>query len=298
MVRLADPTSLAALAADAAEQLRAAGVPADDARRDATLLARWCLGWSASAWLTNGTQGASPAFRARYGTLIARRVRREPVSLVTGEREFYGHRFEVTPGVLTPRPETELVVTMALEAIDDATRRASPSDLPLRVADIGTGSGCLAVVLALERPGIDVVATDRSAAALAVARRNAARLGVEARIQFAQADLLGAAHGPFHVIASNPPYVPEIDRAGLAPEVRDHEPAGALFGGPDGLDVIRRLLPVAAAALAPRGVLVMEIGQGQVAGVTTLVADAGLHLRTIAPDLAGIPRVVVASRPD
>lgn len=298
VVPRSDAVHLAALAAAAAQRLEAAGLQVDEARRDAVLLARWCLGWEAAEWLTRAVEHPSPDFRAHYEALVARRVRREPVSLLTGEREFYGHRFEVTPDVLTPRPETELVVSLAIGVLDDdgaAPERPRPA--ARNVADVGTGSGCIAVSLALEQPAIRLVATDTSAAALEVARRNASRLGVEGRIRFEQTDLLCDAGGPFRLIVSNPPYVPDTDRASLAPEVRNHDPAGALFAGADGLDVIRRLLPAAASALEPGGVLIMEIGHAQADAVSTLVASAGLRLRAIEPDLRQIPRVVVAHRP-
>lgn len=300
MVPPADSTprpSLAVLAAAAARRLESAGLPGDEARRDAARLARWCLGWDAAAWITRAFESPPLDFPTRYESLIARRVHREPVSLLTGEREFCGHLFLVTPDVLTPRPETEQVVSEALEVVDGAARSSDSAGRSARVADVGTGSGCLAITLALERPALRLVATDESAAALDVARRNARRLGVADRIQFEEADLLGQARGPFQVIVSNPPYIPDGDRTGLVPEVRDYDPPGALFAGPDGLDVIRRLLPAAAAALEPGGVLIMEIGQGQADEVSRLVTAAGLHLRAVVPDLRKIPRVVVADRP-
>jgi release factor glutamine methyltransferase len=271
-----------------------------DASRDASLLARWALGWTLENWLTRKRDRADPAFIDRFQKLIARRAAGEPIAYLTGEREFYGRRFEVTPAVLIPRPETELVVEEALRLLTSfAGAGSSRPDSPQspQIADIGTGSGCLAITLALERPDARVIATDISAAALAVARQNAARLGAGGRITFIEGSLLDGAVGPFDVIVSNPPYVAEADRASLPREVVEHEPGTALFGGSDGLDVIRALLPAAAAALKPRGWLVIEIGQGQSEAVHSLIDHVdGLTHRHTREDLQGIPRVVVARR--
>ena len=211
-----------------------------------------------------------------------------------GGQEFYGRMFEVTSAVLIPRPETEIIVEAALQRFPDD--RAVP-----HIADIGTGSGCLAITLANERPAARLLATDVSKAALLVARQNANRHGVEDRIVFALSDLLAGASlatsNLFDLIVSNPPYVPDADRATLQPEVRNYEPAEALFAGPDGLDVIRRLIPAAAGRLKTGGSLIFEIGVGQDAAVGELIsAVPGLRMVGLRNDLQGIPRTVVAER--
>jgi len=263
-----------------------AGFPIDEARLDAAVLARHALGWSLAEWAAGSRDDAPPAFAEELRGLITRRAAREPVAYITGKRDFYGRTFRVSPAVLIPRPETEGIVEAALPLL---------RGIELTIADIGTGSGCLAITLALECPRARIVATDTSVAALDVARENARAM--DARVEFVQAEWLPADLTSIDLIITNPPYVPEHDRASLMADVRDFEPASALFAGPDGLDAIRVLLPIAARALKPGGSLIMEIGAGHDSQVAELIVRAGLHLERIRPDLAGIPRVVVAKRP-
>ena len=276
-------------ALDAAGTLGAAGLSEDTARRDASLLARHAVGWDAARWLTEArSTQASRDFRVTFDALIARRGKREPLAYITGQREFYGRVFAVEPGVLIPRPETEIIVDAVLEIVRART--------PPRILDIGTGSGCLAITVAMELPAALLTATDNSEAALGVARANARQFGVDTRITFRAGDLLADGDGPFDIIMSNPPYVPERDKASLDPEVRDYEPGAALFAGPDGLDVIRRLVPAAAAALAPGGWLIFEIGAGQADAVQEIVnRTPGVRWERVLPDLQSIPRVVVVT---
>lgn len=274
----------------AGERLRAAGIAAGDAGLDARLLARDALGWDAARYLQSGRDPAPAGFAERFGALIDRRRAREPVAYIRGRQEFWGLDFEVTPAVLVPRPETELVVEAALELWPD--RRAT-----VAVADVGTGSGCLAVALARELPNATTLATDVSAPALAVARRNAARHGVSDRITFVHTDLLSGVDAAFDLIVANPPYVREVDVATLPPEVARYEPAAALFGGTDGLAVIRRLVSEAAAGLKTPGVLLFEFGFGQATAVTELIsATMGLTMVALKPDLQGIPRTAIVRR--
>jgi release factor glutamine methyltransferase len=268
-------------------RLRAAGIPREEAGLDARLLAEFALGWDPAQYLVGSNQAAPPLFAETYEALIARRALREPIAYLTGRREFWGLELEVSPAVLIPRPETELVVQKALERFPDRNRA-------LEIADVGAGSGCLAVTLAVERPAARVVAIDISADALAVAQKNADRHGVSDRIEFVVGNLLSATDRQFDLIVSNPPYVPEIDRPTLQPEVRDHEPAVALFAAESGLAVIRRLVEQSAAHLRPGGVLIFELGAGQADAVRQLIARArGLQLTDIAADLQGIPRVAM-----
>jgi release factor glutamine methyltransferase len=282
----------------AADLLRRAGVADEEAGLDARLLAQFVLGWSAVRFLADARKADSPDFAARYDALVERRARREPLAYITREREFWDLTFEVTSSVLIPRPETELVVETALNRFPQA-------GAVLSVADVCTGSGCVAIALARERPRMIIVATDISEEALAVARRNAERHGVQDRVHFGQADLFPApavgseaeaAPRGFHLIVANPPYVPETDRAALAPEVRDYEPPVALFAEADGLSIIRRLIEQAPRHLRPGGTLMFEFGFGQADAVRRLIADrAGLTLASIEEDLQRIPRVAVAT---
>ncbi|MCC6847966.1 MAG: peptide chain release factor N(5)-glutamine methyltransferase [Deltaproteobacteria bacterium] len=227
-----------------------------------------------------------------YRALVKRRGGGEPVAHLLGRREFWSRSFVVTPDVLVPRPETELVVERALAAADAAGGRARP----LRILDLGTGSGALAVTLAAELPQADVTAVDASPAALAVAGRNAAALGVAARTRFLASDWTTAlaAAARFDLVVSNPPYVPSGDLADLPPEVR-REPTLALDGGPDGLAAYRRIAAEAARVLAPGGALVCEVGAGQAAAVAALFEAAGLGAIGRFADLAGIERVVIGT---
>jgi release factor glutamine methyltransferase len=277
--------SVAAAVTAAAARLRAAGFPADDAGRDASVLARGLLEWSLADWLSKRDSAPPPGFVAAFDALVDRRLAREPVAYLLGKREFYGRPFAVRAAVLVPRPETELLVDVARTWIREGNVRT--------VADVGTGSGCVAITLVLEHPALAVLATDTSPDALSVARLNADTLGAGS-IDWRLTDLLDGVCGPLDLIVSNPPYVPERDRGSLQPDVRDFEPALALFAGADGLDVIRRLVPAASATLRAGGGLVMEVGFGQSAGVTSLLEAAGFSDVTWHADLQGIPRVVAA----
>jgi release factor glutamine methyltransferase len=269
-------------------RLERAGLSASTAATDAAVLARAALRWDRAQYLAHLHDPPPEAFSAAFDALLIRRERREPVAQILGGREFWGREFAVTSAVLTPRPETELIVEEALAKF--------AGEPPRTAIDVGTGSGCLAVTLALEFPGCHVVATDVSAEALDVARANAARLG--AAVHFVEANLLdGFRPGSCDLIVSNPPYVPAAARLALSPEVREYEPHVALFGGFDGLGIIRRLLPAAGATLAPGGWLLMEFGAGSDDEVRAAVEETpGLALETIKDDLQGIPRVVVARK--
>ena len=280
----------------AARALEAAGFPLEESLRDAGVLARARLRWTTADWLARQAGEAPPEFDAAFADDIARRAGREPVAYIAGEREFYGRPFAVSRAVLIPRPDTEVAVDEALAAIRSA-RATSPGVAPVSVLDVGTGSGCIAITLALEYPNAQVRATDTSAAALAVARENAVRHGVSKRIEFHLESLTGNRHDACDVIVSNPPYVAERDRSALAADVRDYEPATALFGGNDGLDVLRQLVPAAARALRPGGWFVSEFGYGQADDVSTLIGrEETLQLVRVVSDLAGIDRVIVARK--
>ena len=242
------------------------------------------------AWLmTHGNSRTIPGVGANLRALVDRRLTGEPIQYITGEAEFYGLPFRVTPDVLIPRPETEHLVEKILEL---AGRFPQP-----RIVDVGTGSGAIAVALAHNMTQAQITALDISAPALEIARENAGRNGVSGRIRFLESDLLASvADERFEMVVSNPPYVATVDRESLSVEVREHEPALALFAGTDGLDVYRRLIPAAFAVLEPGGFLALEIGYGQPAAVGGLLEDSGFDSIEFADDLQGIPRVVCGQR--
>ena len=226
---------------------------------------------------------------ARYNALIERRLRGEPIQYITGEAEFYGLPFRVTRDVLIPRPETEHLVERVL-----ALAAAFPHP---RIADIGTGAGAIAVALAHHLPQAAITAIDLSERALVIAQENATLNKVDARVRFLAGDLLApVASERFDLVVSNPPYVADADRAYLSVEVRDHEPALALFAGAHGLAIYRRLIPAAFAALAPGGFIALEIGCGQSAPVGELLVAAGFAQIDFTPDLQSILRVATARR--
>jgi release factor glutamine methyltransferase len=250
-------------------------------RLDAELLLAEALGVDRAALVTDPRREvAGPAVRAFQDAVRRRSAGREPVAYILGRRGFRHIELAVDPRVLVPRPETELLVEVGLELPAGA-----------RVVDVGTGSGAVALALKHERPDLEVVGTDVSADALAVACANAERLGLD--VELLHGDLLAGAEA-VDAVLSNPPYVAERERAALAPEIVRHEPPGALFAGADGLDVIRRLVPAAAAA----GVrlLAIEVGAGQAAAVAGLMRAAGYERAGARRDLAGIERVVVGAR--
>jgi len=273
-------TTLRALVEQGAARLARAGIEAP--RKEARRLLAHALGVDPGR-LAGMEHDAAPAEgAAAYLPMIERRAARAPLSHIVGYRDFWTHRFRVTTDVLDPRPETEKLVAAALEA-------------PFaRLLDLGTGSGCLATTLLAERPEATGVATDISAAALDVARDNAARLGVADRLAFVRADWAEGLAGPFDLIVSNPPYIPVGEIAGLAPEVRDHEPRGALTDGDDGLSAHARIAVAAPALLAPGGRLIVEIGPGQRDPVSELFAAAGLVVAGTRADMDGRVRAVLA----
>ena len=274
--------------ADARGRLEAAGIPPADAALDAEVLARHALGWDRATLLSRLRDPEPAGFNASFERLISRRIERKPVAQIVGVREFWDRDFEVTPDVLVPRPETEIIVDEALAFAHAAACQT--------IIDVGTGSGCLAVTLACELPDVRVVATDLSDAALAVAARNAHRHGVSDRMTFKRSDVLAGVPDVADLIVSNPPYVPDHDAAHMQPEVVRYEPHLALFGGPTGLDVIRKLFVEAAPHLAADGRLVVEFGFGQATNVEELARATGWELVGIRDDLQRIPRTIVLSR--
>lgn len=276
------PDAAALLAAGVA-RLAAAGIA--DAPRDARRLMAHALGLTPDRLALHLRDSVDPAARARFDAAIAARARRQPVSQITGRRRFWGRDFTVTSDVLDPRPETETLIAAALQ------RPAT------RLLDLGTGSGCILLTLLAEWPGATGTGTDISDAALAVAADNARALGVADRASLIRADWTRGLTGPFDLIVSNPPYIAAGDLPGLAPEVRDWEPHGALSPGADGLAAYSAILPALPALLAPGGRVLLEIGPSQGAAVAALSRAAGLARTTVLPDMDGRDRVVSAHAP-
>ena len=274
----------------AAGRLEAAGVA--DPAWNAELLLRHVLGFDRGALLTREAEGLPADQEARFLDLVTQRESRRPLQHLTGVQAFYGRDFTVNADVLIPRPETEILVEAALERL--------PADQPAVVVDIGTGSGCIALTLAAERPAVEVHALDVSLQALEVARANAQRMGLDGRVRFLQGDLalpLRDMVRRVDLVVSNPPYVTEADWASLQPEVRDNEPRIALVPVPDGPRMYRRLAGGARRILKPGGTLLMEVGQGQAEEIQGICVREGYEAERVIPDLQGIPRVIVAVRP-
>lgn len=266
-----------------------AGPHPGKARRDAETLLLHASGRGRTDLLAHGEDAISEDQTARYESLLDRRAKGEPIQYITGEAEFYGLPFRVTPDVLIPRPETEHLVetVIALAQLFDAPR----------IADIGAGSGAIAVALAHHLPKAQIATTDLSQAALAITRENVRNNRVGDRIRFFLGDLLAPVpREQFDLVVSNPPYVPLHDRDSLSVEIREYEPALALFAGEDGLDIYRRLIPAAFAVLATGGFVALEIGYGQADAIRNLLDAAGFTQIEFTPDLQDIPRVVTAQR--
>ena len=275
--------TLRELLAEAEANLKTGPHP-ERARLDAETLLLYALRQNRAWLLAHGDDEAPDD--AGYLSLVARREAGEPIQYITGSSEFFGLPFSVGPGVLIPRPETEHLVEEVLRLA------GSLADQDLRIADLGTGSGIIAVALAHALPKAHIAAVDLSRQALLIARENAERNQVAGRIEFFEGDLLGPLAGRrFSIIASNPPYVPLLDRDSLSVEVREHEPHAALFAGEDGLDIYRRLIPEARDHLLPGGWLVMEIGYGQRDAIEAMLQSNGYAETHFVEDYQRIPRV-------
>ena len=270
-----------------------AGRGIETARLDAEVLLAHVLRRDRIYLYTHYDQPLEAHERAQLRALVQRRGRHEPVAYLCGHREFYGRRFSVGPEVLIPRPETELLVETALAWLRQRGGAA-------KIVDVGTGSGALALTLAAEWPEGQLLACDIEAPALAVAAANAERLGVADRVTFYQGDLLApvAAQGPFDLVLANLPYIDPATAASLPADVRDYEPARALFAADGGLALIARLCAAAPAQLRPGGLLLCELGSDQAAAAAQLLIDASgaWEAVEICPDLAGLPRMLQARR--
>lgn len=273
------------------QAFRAAGI--DTPQLDARVLAGHALGIGRARLVADSERLLDAREIDALDALAARRIAHEPVARIVGAREFWSLPLAVSPAVLVPRPDTETVVELALDAVTASGGRQRP----LRLLDIGTGTGALLLALLTELPAATGVGTDISEAALAVARDNAARLALDARCTFAACDIAQGIDGPFDLVVSNPPYIASAEIATLAPEVRDHDPRLALDGGPDGLAAYRAIAADAKRLLAPGGMLVVELGAGQEDAVTRLFTQAGLAVPAPArKDLGGIARALLAGR--
>jgi release factor glutamine methyltransferase len=272
-----------------AERLRQAGIDSADA--DARLLIAHALGIDRAEMFANGERALTVAETETIDALAERRLKHEPVARIFGIKEFWSLSLQVTPDVLVPRPDTETVIEAALDFIVRCGFRMEP----LRILDIGTGSGALLLALLSELPNAFGTGTDISALALGVARSNAERHALASRCTFVECDIASALPGPFDLIVSNPPYVAHGEIAGLAPEVRDFDPGIALDGGSDGLNSYRAIAHNARRLLAWGGRLIVELGAGQEPAVRSLFTNAGLTVDGASNDLAGIPRALSAS---
>ena len=284
-------------------QLREADVPSFTLAAELLLLHVLCRN---RTWLyAHPEELLTDAESQRFSDLIARRAAGEPTQHLTGKQEFWGLEFEVSRDVLIPRPETEHVMEVALDRLAlrelRAGRPQKSEGAGLRIADIGTGSGCIAIALAKELPAAGIVATDISPAALVVAKRNAERHSVSGRIDFCEANLLaplaaGHSRVAFDLIASNPPYVGRRESAALPREVREHEPHAALFGGEEGYELYAELVTQSAGGLKSGGIVVLELGHNSLPAVQPLLETSAWTNIGVTNDLAGIPRVIAAER--
>jgi release factor glutamine methyltransferase len=275
---------------DAAVALAAAGI--DNVRFEARLLLAHAAGLSAEQLIARGAEPAPAAVAERLRALTARRVLREPMAYILGEREFWGLPFKVSPAVLVPRPDSETLIEAALALMPDRQR-------PWRILDLGLGSGCLLLTLLREYPAASGVGLELSEEALAVAQANAEALAVDARARlilgdWQQPDWQQRLGGPFDLLVSNPPYIEAGAIERLMPEVARFEPRLALDGGPDGLAAYRNIATAAPALMAPGGRVLVESGEGQVTEISRIFASAGLIMEAPWRDLAGIDRVVSA----
>lgn len=283
--------TIARVLAWASEDLKRRGA-SESPRIDVELLLCRALGVDRVKLIMDATRPLEAAELARFKELLVRRRKSEPIAYILGEREFYGHRFSVTPDVLIPRPDTETLVNVALA-------RTAELHLYGKALDLCTGSGCVAIAFAKERPTWHVTGSDVSAAALAVARHNALRLGAIWNIDFCLSDLFAslAPERRFDLISANPPYIPDAELPTLMPDIRNHEPRGALSGGHDGLALIRRLLQAAPSWLAPGGLLALEVGAGQAERVAKGFGVYGFSEVQQERDYGSIERVVSGRLP-
>ena len=289
-------------------RLREVGIPDPEAALDVDLFARTILGWDRARLIVESDGPVPDGLEPTFSSWVARCAIHEPAAYILGHREFWGLEFIVSPAVLIPRPETELIVEAVLEIVGarglttyapgapPPREAAGQSEVTVRVADIGTGSGNIAVSVAHAAPSVHVVATDVSSEALVVARKNAERHGVADRVEFFATSYLGGIEGDFDIIAANPPYVRELDRPGIGLNVR-HEPEVALFGGDNGLLHLEGVLDTAILKLRPHGFLITEIGYGQEDDVINLAnRRPGLRLHGTRGDLQGITRTMLFQR--
>jgi len=278
------PDHLASLLAAATQRLTAAG--SDTPTLDARLLLQAATGLTREDLILGPDRQPTPAQRACFESFIARREAHEPVSRILGEREFYGRAFRVTPDTLDPRPDTETLIEAALPLMAKGAR----------LLDLGTGTGAIAITLLAERPDASGTATDLSPAALAVARENAARLGVADRLTLVEGSWFVPVAGTFDIVLSNPPYIPSGDIASLSPDVRQFDPALALSGGTDGLAPYRIIASGAAVHLAAGGHVLVEIGAGQADDIEAIFAAAGFRPTARHRDLGGHDRGLAFNR--
>jgi release factor glutamine methyltransferase len=277
-------TDVGVALAAATARLRSAEI--DEPRRDAQVLLGHALGLGREAILGYPERVLSSDEEVAFALLLDRRSRREPISHIIGRREFWSLSFRVTAAVLDPRPDSETLVAAALGHVLDRSA-------PLRLLDLGTGSGCLLLALLHELPVATGLGIDVSPEAVAVAEENAERLGLAPRATFLAADWTAGVAGPFDIVVANPPYIPEPDMALLAPEITLYEPRLALVGGRDGLDAYRALAPQLRSVSRPHGIAAMEIGQGQDAAVGAIFSAAGWVQIGTRKDLGGVNRSLV-----
>ena len=270
---------------DAVRRLAAAGI--NEPRREASSLLAFALSMPRAFLIAHPEYDLTDSEQQFFGQLVTRREAREPFQYITGRQEFWGIEFAVAPGVLIPRPETEILVEAAVEYLQQFK---APT-----FVEAGVGTGCLSVSILHSVPDTTAIATDLSSVAIEIARQNANRHGVGERLELRQTDLLTGIGGKFHLVVSNPPYIPDGDIQCLQPEVRDFEPSEALAGGPDGLDIVRRLVRDSGHILDTGGVLMMEIGAGQAAAASDLFDPAVWRQPEFREDLQAIPRVVIAA---
>ena len=281
------PLTFQAHIIQARERLISAGLSKTEAALDAELLLRKLANLDRETLLLRRHEIAGPDLVTAYRKIIRRRELREPVHLILGVREFWGRDFKVSPHVLVPRPETELIIETAMTA-------SQAFSGPIHIVDAGTGSGCLAITLALELPSVEFIATDISSAALTVAKHNARQHNVSERIRFMQTNFLEDCNSGINLIVSNPPYIRESDRDLLPPEVRNYEPSTALFGGHDGLDCFRVLFAQAETRLLDGGWIIVEFGLDQENDIFRLASrHKNLSFMETKQDLQGIPRIAI-----